>query len=38
MANGGSIRYSVGFDVNSADLNQLKASLQAIQKQASQVS
>lgn len=38
MANGGSIRYSVGFDVNSTDLNQLKASLQAIQKQASQVS
>lgn len=38
MANGGSIRYSVGFDVNSADLNQLKASLQAIQKQANQVS
>lgn len=32
MANGGSIRYSVGFDVDKSGLSQLKASLQEIQK------
>ena len=30
MSNGGQIRYSVGFDVNQSQLNQLKTSLQQI--------
>lgn len=32
MANGGNIRYSVNFDVNKTGLNEIKASLQEIQK------
>lgn len=38
MANGGNIRYSVDFNVNKSGLNDLKASLQAIQQQAAKVS
>ena len=32
MANGGNIRYSIGFNVDKTGLNQIKASLQEIQK------